>query len=1165
MIKGLLYVFAAAAMLLSTPYKVEISQQNATVRSVTEAFTQQTGVLFTYESSIADHALGQVSVSENSPLETLLSKLFAGKGISFSLVGNTVVLTKTAEVPAPKTGNLRGGQSKVTVTGRLVDASGLGVIGASVIEKGNAGNGVMVDFDGNFSISVPQDAVLLFECIGYRTVEEPVAGRTSLEIVLEDDTQQLDEVVVVGYGVQKKVNLTGAVSSVTSKEFEDRPVVNVGQALQGMIPNLNITQGSGAPNAASTYNIRGNTSPNGGSPLILVDGVESYLERINANDIESISVLKDASSAAIYGARAAFGVILVTTKSGSADSPARVSASYRTSFSSNTASTDFETRGYYSAYMADMFMSTRNGVPYTSYTDYDYQRLWERRNDKTENPERPWTLTEMRDGVLSYVYLANFDWYHWLYDDTRPSQDVNVNVSGGSKNIKYMVSGRYYHQDGNFRIGPDDYDTYNVRAKLDVKIRPWLSLSSNTKFFNGIYFYHGNNYRRPTLHALASFVPVNPDGTAVSHTVLTNSSAHYIMDGYAAMMVKGKQWGKQRTSEVTSSTALKAELTKGLTLNADFSYKFGYLRRQYRDAYVEYSMYPGEILQEAVSAYQDRLSDIVYEQNNYVANAYAAYEKSWEKGHNFTATTGFNYESRYYKDLSIRKNDLLSEELSDFNLATGDVDVLTGGISEYALAGFFYRLTYNWKQRYFIESNGRYDGSSRFPRGHQWGFFPSVSGAWRFSEEPFVRNLTGGGRILDNGKLRFSYGSLGNQNIDYYEYYQTVSTDGLMNYTFDGEGKAGQAVVSDPVSSGTWETVVTKDAGIDLGFWKDKLTFSADAYIRDTKGILAVGKKLPSIYGATEPTVNSNDLRTVGWELQLGWKSETTLASQRFYYYFGAGLSDYKAWYTKADNPSGLIDEPYVGKRLGEIWGFRTGGLFATDEEAQAYAKEVDLTQVCTDYFNSLGAYGDGVRAGDIKFLDTNKDGVLSYGSSTTADPGDREVIGNSQPRYSYSFNGGFNWLGFDFYIMFQGIGHRDAYPGYDCQRFWGPYSRPYTSFVGKDFMADVWTEANPDAYFPRARGYSALNGTLRVFNDRYLQNAAYLRLKNLTLGYTLPEKLTAKAGLAKARVYFSGENLWYWTALHSKYLDPELVQHNGSSDLYAMSRTFSFGINVEF
>ncbi|MDE5890303.1 MAG: SusC/RagA family TonB-linked outer membrane protein, partial [Bacteroidales bacterium] len=664
--------------------------------------------------------------------------------------------------------------------------------------------GGIADLDGKFSLMLPEppseSASITFSFVGFVDEIVPVGNRSWFEIVMKDDSELLAESVVVGYGVQKKVNLTGAVSAVSEEALKDRPVASVGQALQGVVPNLNITQSSGRPGAGSNYNIRGNTSPNGGAPLILVDGVETYLERINSNDIESISVLKDASSAAIYGARGAFGVILVTTKSGKFDAAPKVSASARFSLSDNTSSTDYETRGYYSAYIADLFMSTKGGAPYTNYTAYDYQRLWERRNDKVENPERPWVVTEMRDGRLSYVYLANFDWYNYMFDDSRPTQDYNVNVTGGSKNVSYMVSGRYYRQEGIFRVAPDNYDSFNARAKLDIKLRPWLKLSSNTKFFNGTYFYHGNNYRRATLHALACFVPQNPDGTAVSHTVLTNSSAHYIMDGYSAMLLKGKQWGKQRTTEVTTSWALKADITKKLSLNADFSYKFGYLRNGYRDATVEYSMYPGETATEALSSYRDRLSDTVYEQNNYVANAYIAYDNTWKNAHHFTGTAGFNYEMRYYKDLSARRNDLISEGLSDFNLATGDIDVLTGGVSEYALAGAFYRFTYDYKSRYLFEVNGRYDGSSRFLKGHRWGFFPSVSAAYRISEEPFMEPVKS---VMNNAKVRLSYGSLGNQNIGYYDYYQTVSTKGTMGYSFDGQTLAGHAVSSDPVASGT--------------------------------------------------------------------------------------------------------------------------------------------------------------------------------------------------------------------------------------------------------------------------------------------------------------------------------------------------------------------------
>jgi TonB-linked SusC/RagA family outer membrane protein len=453
----------------------------------------------------------------------------------------------------------------VEIAGVIKDSNGEPLTGASAVVLMNGSPyGVTADLDGKFSMTLPhapKDETIVFSFMGFRDLVLPIGARGWFEVVLQDDMELLAESVVVGYGVQKKVNLTGAVAAVDSKQLQDRPVASVGQALQGVVPNLNITNTSGRPGASSNFNIRGNTSPNGGTPLILVDGVETDLGRINSNDIASISVLKDASSAAIYGARGAFGVILVTTKSGDFDKAPTVTADARFSVSAPTTSTDYETRGYYHAKIADLFMETYSGVPYTNYTSYDYQRLWERRNDVTEHPDRPWVLTEMRNGRLEYLYLANFDWYNYLFDETRPTQDYNVSVRGGSKNISYMVSGRYYHQDGIFRIGPDDYDSFNTRAKVDVKICPWLKLSSNTRFFHSKYHYAGNEYRRPTLHALASFVPVNPDGTYVSHTTLTQSASHYIMDGYSAMLHKGVQYGTQKVTELTTSWILTADIT----------------------------------------------------------------------------------------------------------------------------------------------------------------------------------------------------------------------------------------------------------------------------------------------------------------------------------------------------------------------------------------------------------------------------------------------------------------------------------------------------------------------------------------------------------------------------------------------------------------------------
>ncbi len=1172
----LLSISAIVLLFLTQPAraqsaKISVKMENVSVKTALDKIQEMTDYAFFYNNTeIDDSRIVSVDAKEKT-IPQVLSQIIPGVKCRFE--NKKIVLVPESKVV--ETDKVSTAQKSFTIRGTIKDENGEPLPGASaIVNISGKTYGAVADFDGKFVLELPvtpdRKHSILFSCIGFTDVSEVISGRAYFEIVLKTDSELLAETVVVGYGVQKKVNLTGAVAAVSAKEIEKRPVANVGQALQGLVPNLNVTRSDGSPRSEPSFNIRGNTSPNGGSPLILVDGVETNISRINPNDVESISILKDASSAAIYGARGAFGVILVTTKSGKEDSAPQVTFDARYSFSDNTASTDFETRGYYSAYISDLFLKTRSGIPYTSYTDYDYQRLWERRNDVKENPERPWVVTEMRNGQLSYVYLANFDWYNWMFDESRPTQDYNVNVSGGSKYVNYMVSGRYYHQDGMFRIGKDDFDSFNMRAKVDIKIKPWLRLSNNVRYFSSDYFYNGNNYRKPQLHALASLVPVNPDGTAVSHTLMTNSSSHYIMDGYSAMLYKGKQWGRNARQEMTISTALTADITKQLKLVVDYSYVYKNSKTKYRDTTVEYSMYPGIISQESTSSWKDRYDESDSPTNMHVANAYVSYENGWggdSKVHNFTGTVGVNYESYSRTSVDVRRDDLLSEDLSDFNIATGNIDRLTGGVSEYALAGLFYRFTYSYKGRYLAETNGRFDGSSRFLKGHQWGFFPSASIAWRITEEPWMSPVK---NVMSNLKLRASYGSLGNQSIGDYEYYQTISTSGHMNYTLDGTTHAGHAVASAPVSSGTWETVTSMDLGLDAGFFADKLTFSGDVYVRDTKGILTTGQKLPSTYGASEPLVNANDLRTFGWELQLTWRDSFNIGNRRFDYSVGGSLADYKAWYTRCDNPSGILSDPYEGKRLGEIWGFKVDGLFANDEEAAEYASRVNLQFPYGSDYSSVGSYGKGVRGGDLKYLDLNGDGKVDQGQNTLDDPGDRVVIGNSQPRFSYGFNFGANFCGFDLSVFFQGIGHQDWYPGYDNMRFWGPYCRPYASFVGRDFMKNVWTETNTGAYFPRARGYASLNGMLYYTNDRYLQNLAYIRLKNLSFGYSLPEKVLSKIKLAGVRFYFSGENLWYGSPLKkvNKYVDPEHLAGGGNSsnaDSYSFYKTYSFGVTVKF
>ena len=1059
----------------------------------------------------------------------------------------------------------------ITISGTVTDTSGEPVIGAGVQVKGTA-DGTVTDISGKYTLDTETGAVIIVSCIGYTDNSfEVTPPRSIYDVILSEDRTILDEVVVVGYGTQKKANLTGAVAQVSSEELRDRPVANLGQALQGMVPNLKVSITSGKPGAGSSFQIRGTGSPNGGSPLILVDGVESYPDRINSNDIESISVLKDASSSAIYGAKAAFGVILITTKSGSRNQKPTVSYDGYFAFSAPTTSTDYETRGYYSAGIADFFMLSGRGVPYTNYTEADYQALWERRNDKTENPARPWVIIDNRFGRDQYVYLANFDWFNYLYDMSRPTTDHNISVSGGSDKVSYMISGRYYYQDGIQKLGDDGYHSFNIRSNIGVDVFKWLEIKNTTRMFSGKYTYSGleseaTNWRRPGMHSLASFVPMNPDGTSVAYTPLTYSSTHFPSDGWVAMMQKGGTGGHNLTQEMSTKFDLIFRIHKTLTLQADFGIKKGYLRNDYREMDVQYSEYPGEV-GTMTTNYSDSYREVVYDQNFYTANAFATYKNGW-KGHNLEVIAGFNYETRRHRDLKVTREDLLTESLSDFNLATGEIPELTGGRDERATVGLFYRAAYNYMGKYLVEFNGRYDGSSKFPRGDRFGFFPSFSAGYRISEEKFFAPAR---KIIDNLKIRASYGTLGNQEVGSYDYIQSINTSGVMNnYTFDKVTGASYAYSDDPVAGNlTWETVIHKNIGLDLGMFDSRLNLSFDAYIRDVKGILTRGKTLPSIYGADEPMVNANDIRTTGWELSLGWKDSFKLAGKPFFYSFYGTLADYRAKYTKVDNPSGILSDPYIGKEVGEIWGYRVDGLFRTTEEAEEYASRIDLTEVCYDYFRpDAGEYGKGIQAGDMKFLDLNDDKTVNSGAGTLSDHGDLVKIGNSEPRFTYGINLTLEWAGFDFSIMFQGIGHQDWYPANDNIKFWGPYVRPFASFIPRNFMSDVWSEDNPDAYFPRARAYSARDSkhSMRNVNDRYLQNLAYCRLKNLTFGYSLPEKWISRAGLSRCRIYFSGENLFYFTSLHSDFIDPEQATTNsGNSDAYPWYKTFAFGVNITF
>ena len=1056
---------------------------------------------------------------------------------------------------------------KQTVRGTVQDNAGP-VVGAVI--QGDGANAV-TGFDGTFSITVDPQTVLEVSCLGYKTAQVALNGRRQITITLEEDSFLLEDAVAVGYGTTKKANLTGAVSVVKAEALQDRTALDVGHMLQGSVPGLNITSGSGRPGQAATLNIRGWNSINGGSPLVLIDGVEGDIQYVNPADVDNISVIKDAAAAAIYGAKGSAGVILITTKMGSKEKDGRAKVTYSGRFgvTAPTTSTEYESRGYDSVYLNNLFWSTYSpGTKYANYTDADMLELWARRDDKVENPARPWVVITQENGQDVYNYYANTDWYHVLYNDIKPTTSHTITMSGGTGAVNYLVSGGYVYEQGMFKEKPDNYKRVNLRAKISFDVTDWLRIGSNTSYFNSSYFYPGqsginNNFAKSTAHALASFPAQNPDGTQV---YTTKYNGYELMDGLM-MILNSDHFNQDKVDNLSETLDITITPFKGFTIKGDYTYALKFNRYMNRSVEGEYSKYPGVIqVKNDKDGFYDVLTESVNTNIYQVYNLYATYEHSWADAHNFKVMAGVNYETRWIKDLGLTGYYLYSTELNDQNLVGPDPNdpdgkkrqETSGGQNELKTAGYFARINYDYKGKYLLELNGRYDGSSRFLRGSRWVFSPSASIGWRLSEESFFQPVRS---WWDNAKIRFSYGQLGNQQMSsYYPAIQTISTGGQSSYLLGG-ATLPQATISAPVSSGlTWERSIQSNLGLDMAFFGNRLEVSAEAYIRDTKDMLTAGESLPAVYGASAPKENVADLRTKGYEFTIGWRDTFKMGGKPFNYGVSLVFSDYVSHITRFNNPDKLFAKTYwVGQKYGDIWGYHVDGLFATDEEAKSYS--VDQSKV-----NDAQIFPDGLFAGDMKFADLDGDGAINKGAEKVGDSGDWQIIGNSQPRYNYGINLTGNWNGFDLAVFFQGIGHMDWYPGADARAFWGPYARPYMTFIPKDFLNDCWSEENPNAYYPRPRGYIAMNANrpLGVVNDRYLQNIGYLRLKNLTFGYTLPQKITRKASIDRLRIYFSGENLFYLApGLHGKYVDPEMAMTGGNLRLYPWQKSFVFGIDI--
>lgn len=1155
--------------------EITISKKNAKTSEILDAIESQKGLIFVAEKDVDLEKLVSVDLKD-ADLETVLKQVFSGTNVSWKVSGINIYLStkKAPQVGVPVK------QDRKTVKGKVMDSSGEPLPGASLIIPGTK-TGFLTDGKGHFTVEgIGFPVQLVVSYIGFSDKSVTLSGdETDLAITLSDSENVLKDVVVVGYGVQKRVNVTGAVAVVDGKDLNNRPVTNTANALQGADPSLLLTMSNGSIEGTKYgVSIRGTLSLNSGSPLILIDGIEGSLTQVNPNDIESVSILKDASACAVYGAKASAGVVLITTKNGS-EGTSKISYNGRYGISTNTTSTDFITTAFDYVTLTNDFYQVYRGWNAWTFSDAQMQMLYDRRNDKTEHPDRPWVVPD-ETGLNTYVYLGNFDWYGYLFKRARPETEHNVTVSGGNDKVSYYTSGRYLYREGVFNAGAEDiYNGFSFRTKVDTKITPWLKTSTNVSFertlydYGGFYEQDGNDgavlsghsaFYNANQNICPAYVPFNPDGSINVQPGFMADNASQLGTGRVPTWMDARNKHNRTRNYLTITNRLTIDIVKGLKLIGDYTFRHRSNVATYRSLPVtnaydnvnkRFFAAPGY----TSGAVYDFFKEVRSYYDVHVANAYFQYNGSLGK-HNVAATLGGNFDDSRSSGITMMQKGSLSESLSYINMANGTISSLEESNSSYRTLGFFGRLNYNFAEKYLLELSARYDGTSRFPKGQRWGLFPSVSAGWRISEEPFWTALK---PWWNKTKLRLSYGALGNQQVSNYYYIDRINT-GSMTYTFDGSTKAPYASATNPVSDGlTWETVVSYNLGVDAGFLGDRLNVSADAFIRDTKDMLTTSITLPDVYGASSPKANAADLRTKGYEVSVSWRDNTSFGGRPFSYGAAISLGDYKTTITKYNNPTRLLSDYYVGKELGEIWGYHISGLFESDEAAAAYAAEIDDTSINKGVY-ACAAPHNKLMAGDVIFADLNDDGIISAGSNTVDDPGDIRVIGNVLPRYSYSLRGDLSYLGIDLNVFFQGVGKCDWVPDGNCDYFWQVYRNQRPTFISKDFEKLCWSEENPDSYFPRPRGQYA-NRSLANVNDRYLIDASYIRLKNLTLGYTIPFK---SKSIEKCRVYFSGENLVYWSPMkkYCKTIDPEVATTGAFNDcMYPYSKTFSFGVDITF
>ena len=1132
---GLILLLVSMGTIYASAYsqkrEITLNATNISIKDVIKQIEKQSDYTFFYNEDYIDLSQVVSLTANKKDIAVVLNSLCSLANLNCKFMeNNLVVITSESQ------------QKQQKILGKVTDQNGQPIVGVTVSIKGTS-KAVITDANGNFSIGITgKSTTLVFTFIGFISQEHQINGESNINIMLIPAVNSLDEVVVIGYGTQKKANITGAVTTVKMDQIlGNRPVSTTSSLMQGVVPGLQVTVGSGQPGASSSINLRGATdistgsnTMSSGAPLILVDNVpfNGPLNMIDPNDIETLNVLKDAGSAAIYGSRSAFGVILITTKKGSKNQKAQFTYSNNFSYVSPTNLPEKATPLQAVQSMVDMGTTAY-------WTGQNVPTWMQLMNDYIKNPGNYPLGYAMVNGIR--YQLAKTDVIKDLLSNV-VQQTHNFAVSGGSDKSFYRFSLGTVDNPGIIApsTGQDYYKRYNIKSVISSDVTSWLTTQLDVSYYN-------SQQSTPYYDAFGQAANL-PSFTPVKDTININGTSMPFGTPKNLVALSAPVTNRFDDIRLTGRTILKP--LKGLTVTGE--YTFDNLRELYTSydkqyTYCEPSTFHSQVGGTSTYKIQNYLTDY------HALNIFANYQKSIGN-HNFTLMTGFNQEDNSYQTDYVQKTLMISDNLPSISQATG---IITGNdnYSAYSTQGYFGRLGYDYMNKYLLQVNGRYDGSSNFPDNHRWGFFPSFSAGWRVTEENFMKSIKS---WLNEFKLRGSFGSVGNQNVGPYQFVPGMasSNPAWLNGGVQVTTLNPPALVS---SSFTWESVQTLDFGADIGLLKNRLTGTFDWYRRDTKNMLYNGVQLPAELGAGAPLQNVAALRSTGYEIQLNWQDKIGKVN----YHINVNLYDYQSIITKIKNQAGLLSQYYVGQKMGEIWGYVTDRLYTTDDFVAGSLNSSLTGGTLKPGVTKL--QGSNPNPGDVMYKDLNGDGIITPGASTLSDPGDRKIIGNSTLRYQYGISGGISWKNFDFNFVLKGVGKSDIWLNSVNNVLAFPNQYGFGTIYSNEL--NYWTPTNLNSFYGRI--YDQANGNQK-FNQyiqtKYLLNGAYLKVENLSISYTFESSLLKKIHINRLQIFYSIENPFMFTHL-PKGLDPETVV--SPQDQYGLSYPYlkksSIGVNVSF